>query len=358
MLKLEVVQGSKADWVLAAIARDGSAPTGFLSNDTLSATVWAGQDQASLFSPTVSWNDYTSGLVNLSISSAQTATLDQLGNYHLQVSVTRSGTTTVIVDCQLKILPTAGSSTSLVTPYCSYRDLLRYAPWIPLLQDDSADQESYYPQRLEARNWLDQCIVKSWRGTSQAYFGDSGRAAQFWMGGWVRRTKLQSQWLMDKLSGGYLGSVTVTSGGSGYDSNNPPAVTVSGGGGSGATASANVSGGQVVSIYVSQSGRGYTSTPTITIAAPSVGSTATATAVVATGALLIREDTIRITAYKAASIIGMGQIGRQHTYAQLGTLFRDMASQELGSYCADLDLNGDGIGDFPVPCDATNTVFT
>src|SRR2546423_9444194 len=68
------------------------------------------------------------------------------------------------------------------------------------------------------------------------------------------------------LSGSFVTSYTVTSGGNGYFV--APAVTISGGGGSGATATANISGGVVTSLTAGSAGSGYTSAPTVTIAPP------------------------------------------------------------------------------------------
>jgi len=67
-------------------------------------------------------------------------------------------------------------------------------------------------------------------------------------------------------SGGFVTIVNVTFGGNGYAS--PPAVTISGGGGSGATAHANLSSGVVTSILVDSPGSGYSSTPFVAVAPP------------------------------------------------------------------------------------------
>jgi hypothetical protein len=69
-----------------------------------------------------------------------------------------------------------------------------------------------------------------------------------------------------ELTGQFVTSVTVTSGGSGYVT--PPAVTFSGGGGSGAAAHAVLAGGVVTSVVVDSTGSGYTSPPAVTIASP------------------------------------------------------------------------------------------
>jgi len=76
-----------------------------------------------------------------------------------------------------------------------------------------------------------------------------------------------------------VAAVKVVSAGSGYTS--APAVSFTGGGGSGATATANVSGGVVTSITVTAGGTGYTSVPTVSFSGGG-GSGASATALVPT----------------------------------------------------------------------------
>ena len=61
----------------------------------------------------------------------------------------------------------------------------------------------------------------------------------------------------------YVSSITVTSGGSGY--NNIPTISITGGGGSGATATAAVSSGAITTITVTNIGTGFTADPTLTI---------------------------------------------------------------------------------------------
>lgn len=92
------------------------------------------------------------------------------------------------------------------------------------------------------------------------------------------------------MYGNIVKDITVTAGGSGYSATNPPTVTISGGGGSGATARAIVStAGVVTGIRLTSrgtltiGGTYFTSAPTVTIAAPASGTTATATATITTG---------------------------------------------------------------------------
>ena len=79
---------------------------------------------------------------------------------------------------------------------------------------------------------------------------------------------------------GSLGVVTVTAGGTGY--NSAPAVALTGGGGSGATAIATVTGGAVTGVTITNKGAGYTSAPTLAFSG-GAGTGATATVVLAAG---------------------------------------------------------------------------
>lgn len=81
------------------------------------------------------------------------------------------------------------------------------------------------------------------------------------------------------LTGVFL--IAVTLAGSGYNPEVPPAVSFSGGGGAGATATAIVDSlGTVSWVRITSEGTGYTSAPTVTIAAPLSGTTATASATI------------------------------------------------------------------------------
>ena len=85
-------------------------------------------------------------------------------------------------------------------------------------------------------------------------------------------------------SGGSIGTVTITNGGSGYSASSPPSVSFAGGGGSGAAATVvvNTSGvvtGLVFAANETSYGSGYTGIPTVTIEAPPNGRGVTATAV-------------------------------------------------------------------------------
>jgi hypothetical protein len=166
---------------------------------------------------------------------------------------------------------------------------------------------------------------------------------------------MPSKWLIDQLSGGVvIPPLMLTAGGSGYTW---ARVEFSGGGPLAVQAqgTAIVSGGQVISLQLISAGNSYSSTPIMTIVGDGTG--ATGFCKISGNVLMLRPNIVRICALKAASIVGMGQIGRQNNIAVFGAMWRDMASSEASTIVAELDLNGDGFADMSIPLVATNTLF-
>lgn len=105
----------------------------------------------------------------------------------------------------------------------------------------------------------------------------------------TRRDQYQKLAAAATLTG--IWKVKIDNPGSGYDPDQPPAVSF-GGPGSGATGEALVNpNGTIAWIRIRSEGSGYTSAPTVTIAAPSAGVTATATATVQGSACYLIKQT-------------------------------------------------------------------
>lgn len=99
-----------------------------------------------------------------------------------------------------------------------------------------------------------------------------------------------------------------------------PAITISGGGGTGATATCTISGGAVNSATITNQGSGYTSTPTVTVtAAPSGGTTAVLTGGAGVWEIPVLDgfslsqgtNTSEITLNEASDASGNSKRGRQ-----------------------------------------------
>ncbi|WP_250439886.1 hypothetical protein [Caballeronia sp. AZ1_KS37] len=84
---------------------------------------------------------------------------------------------------------------------------------------------------------------------------------------------------------GFVKSISVTNGGTGYTT--APSVTISGGGGTGATATATVSGGAVTAITITNAGSGFKTAPTVSFGGPGSGAVANAVMNIAPAAKII-----------------------------------------------------------------------
>jgi hypothetical protein len=200
----EAVVGADASWDLILRNADGSVNTGGAGAAALSAVVWAGDDQATLFAPTTTWVDALAGHVLLSVAASQTSGLTP-GLYKVQLSLALGGQTSKKDLGLLRLLAAPGSGTAPTT-YCSYDDMRRFAPWIGDLQSGESDETGFAEQRARARTWLHDAIVSRDRpwvwGRSGRVLGEPG-----FLGTWNdgRHGDLgPSKWLRDQLDAGYL----------------------------------------------------------------------------------------------------------------------------------------------------------
>lgn len=213
---LEITIGAHADFPLQCWNRGGETTPSFGPSDLLSAYVYLGQDQGPLFAATVAWlvadpdtgavqTGYDQGQIVVTIASSQSATLEPNGTYSLLVWRTPAGATDsdCIWEGSLLALPAAGSATRTVVTYCTYADMLFVAPWLRNLQSEDTDQEGYYSERLQAREWLDNIIIRSYRG-NWAVFGDATQPAANWSGWGSWRTPMMSPWIKQQLDANKL----------------------------------------------------------------------------------------------------------------------------------------------------------
>lgn len=205
---LNLVKGTSRDFVMQAVCADNSIPTTLLGSDTLTATLWQGDDQSSTLTPTVTWVDATTAKYQITFNNSDTSSLSP-GVYRLQAFATRSSRTVTLLDATLTLLATAGSASALTT-YCSIEDMRRIASWIERLQTKD-DQTGFAEQRHMAREWTDTCIQKHFRGTntvsSDFYFTPwtFGGPAGLWSRPWrPYRTGAWNTTLQTWLDANYL----------------------------------------------------------------------------------------------------------------------------------------------------------
>lgn len=162
-----------------------SAITTYTSSATFTAYFYRGDDQASLFTPTCAWTSATAGTFSVTLPASSTASLAE-GTYRLDVFITEGGIKSHAVRASVEVLATAGSGTAPAT-YCTYEDMLKYAPWLRTMVDTAEDQAGFAEQRGQARKWLEDLAHKHYRG--QRFFVNGG----YWT--------LPNTWAMTRLSG-------------------------------------------------------------------------------------------------------------------------------------------------------------
>lgn len=155
------------------VTSDGATPVAgvYLSSDTLSARLWVGGDQPSLFSPTGAWVDAPNSKFSVGFAAAQTAALAP-GTYFLQVLATRGGQSVALVDgAGVELRPGPGSAAALKS-YCTFADMLEIAPWVAKLSG-AGDYAGFARERDHAALWFEDLVHRHYRGGNsigQDYF--------------------------------------------------------------------------------------------------------------------------------------------------------------------------------------------
>lgn len=176
MRLLEITQGTKFSRVMQ-INNPGSPPTPatgvFDDTYTLSAKFWLGQNQASLFSPTVSWwtnnliqTGYTQGQVLFQTSAAQTTTLDPAGEYYATVyAQSGSGDPIAVIEVRVKILASPGTTSPTPPDLITYDYAMAALTGIRLTDS----QRDFIPYAIAAasKRWRQWCFDRDF--TQQTY---------------------------------------------------------------------------------------------------------------------------------------------------------------------------------------------
>lgn len=153
---IEVRQGTALPLKLTISDEATSEPKAYLGTEGLRARVWAGDDQAALVEPTVTWQDAPNGVAGFVLTGEQTASLAP-GRYYLLVEVEEGGEWQEVITCWLKTTPSPGTATTL-TYYCTLEDLERLCPRIDLEQAVGV-QAGFAEARHQARQWIDNALL-------------------------------------------------------------------------------------------------------------------------------------------------------------------------------------------------------
>jgi hypothetical protein len=200
-LNLNLQQGTSFDWQLQALNPDDSVPVGqFLSSDTLSANLWSGASDVSLitFSTPPTWIDATNAQYQISFNNSDMALL-ALGVYFIQATATRSGRSATLLPYGSTVTLQAAPGAALLRPtYITSYDLRRIAPWIDQVSAPN-NQTGFLDQCADSRDWLDENIIRNYRGGNVELLGYHGLALDAWYTGGARRTSLRNPWIVDLL---------------------------------------------------------------------------------------------------------------------------------------------------------------
>ncbi len=210
-ISLELVQGTARDFPFQVQNPDGTVPTGFFeSTDVLTAQVWQGQNETPVLTPAASWISASSAQYQVTLQNADSASL-AYGVYYIQAFATRAGTppapnrTTALLPSgtSLTILAAPGASFTARPTYIAVGDIRKIAPWIDDLTTPDNDT-GFDNQLADARDWLDEIVLRNYRGGNVSLLGYHGFALDAWYTGGGRRTSLTNRWLFSSLKSNQL----------------------------------------------------------------------------------------------------------------------------------------------------------
>ena len=139
--------------------RDGNGSpltTTYAGTEAIAAKVWAGDDRASLVTPTVAWLSAADATLALSMTAAQTDDLTP-GTYVMSVDITDGGEVYECFRSWLRVEAVAGIATA-GTAYCMLDDMLEAAGDLVEDLQNRADVAGFAEQREEAARWTRKTI--------------------------------------------------------------------------------------------------------------------------------------------------------------------------------------------------------
>src|SRR5271157_1108817 len=207
-IALEIVQGTARDFPFQITNPDGTAATQFLNTDVLTASVWAGANEAALLTPSTTWlnSNAPAGQIQITFQNSDSASL-AIGTYYLQAYATRAGSpsrTTALLPRGTSLEIIAAAQMAVPRPsYISIVNLRTIAPWIDDLQ--VPDSTSGFDDACaDSRDWLDEMTLRNYRGGNVSLLGYHGFALDAWYTGGGRRTSLTNRWLYSALAANQL----------------------------------------------------------------------------------------------------------------------------------------------------------
>lgn len=197
----QVSQGEAPSYTVTINDASGN-PVPYTGTEALSGAVWAGNDQEPLFVATVTWYNAAGGQVVVALPAAQTAGL-AVGLYRFRLLVTDAAGPHDAYESRVYITAAPGAA-ALRPTYITAADVRKVASWIDDLQDADNQEAGFLDQCADARDWLDEIILRNYRGGNITLLGYHGLALDAWYTGGVRRTSLANIWLKTALQNNQL----------------------------------------------------------------------------------------------------------------------------------------------------------
>lgn len=166
-----IAAGLDRDWIcriapVGPIELVGSDPTtlAFTGDESLSGSIWSGQDGPQIAAITGAWLDADTGYCRWSLAADQADLLatGNVYNLRLQLSATDDdGTRTFPVhDGLVRVLPSPGGTAPTYGPaYCTAADVDNEAPWSPDERSEFSTTAGWKSEIDRASRWVDSVIL-------------------------------------------------------------------------------------------------------------------------------------------------------------------------------------------------------
>jgi hypothetical protein len=173
-------------------------PSPYLSTDTLSCRIWAGDDTVVLASPAAVWTNVSTASFVYRLAASDTANLAP-GRYCLQCGIARAGYDPGIIDGErepvsFRVTIAPGTATAPLA-FTVLDDLLKYLPMLEDIQAPSS-QVGFREEQEKATNRLIDTIIRMYRPATPVGAGLPGYNAMLLFGG----SSNPSQWLRQQLT--------------------------------------------------------------------------------------------------------------------------------------------------------------
>lgn len=159
--ELEATIGEDASFLVALYDSDGLAVAGLTGSEPLAGSVWTGEDEAASFAPACTWYDAANAVAKVAVAGSQTSALSA-GLYALLVRITTGSGTSDAIRGTLRLRPSPGTATPRPV-YSTFQRMLNRAAWLGRLQQTDAGLTGFAEQRADAREWLDDLILRHFR---------------------------------------------------------------------------------------------------------------------------------------------------------------------------------------------------